>query len=210
MNVLEKIKEIGVVPVIALDDPSLAGDLASALCDGGLPVAEVTFRVDNVVRVMQEMRASRPDILLGAGTVLTTSQVDEAIDAGCEFIVSPGLNEKVVQHCIDRGIAHIPGVATPSEVEKALSFGLNTLKFFPAELNGGLPYIKALCAPYTNVSFMPTGGVKPENLGEYLAFEKIVAAGGTWIAKTDMIKAKKFDEIKKLAHEAKKIVEEVR
>ena len=179
MSIFEKIKEIGVVPVIALDDPSLAGSLANALCDGGLPIAEVTFRMENVVEVMNAMKQTRPEMTLGAGTVLTTKQVDEAIEAGCEFIVSPGLNDEVTKHCIEKGIPHVPGVATPSEVERAMSFGHKTLKFFPAELNGGLPYIKALCAPYRDIEFMPTGGVNPSNLKEYLSFEKIAAAGGT-------------------------------
>lgn len=210
MNIFEKIKEIGVVPVIALDDSSLAGSLAKALCEGGLPIAEVTFRMDNVVEVMNEMKAACPEMLLGAGTVLNKKQVDEAIDANCEFIVSPGLNVEVTKHCIEKGIPHIPGVATPTEVELAMSFGHKTLKFFPAELNGGLAYIKSLCAPYRDVYFLPTGGVNPNNLKDYLSFEKISAAGGTWIAKTDMIKAEKFDEIKALALEAKNIVNEVR
>lgn len=179
MSIIDKIKEIGVVPVIALDDPSLAGDLAKALCNGGLPVAEVTFRADNVVEVMQQMKKARPEMLLGAGTVVTKKQVDDAIDAGCEFIVSPGFNPDVVKHSLEQNIPHVPGVATPSEVEQAMQLGLNHLKFFPAELNGGLAYIKAMCAPYTNVNFMPTGGVSPANLADYLSFNKIFAAGGT-------------------------------
>lgn len=179
MKVLDSIKNVGVVPVIALDDPTLAGDLANSLCNGGLPIAEVTFRMDNVVEVMNAMKDARPEMILGAGTVLSTKQVDEAVRAGCEFIVSPGLNDEVTKHCINKGIPHIPGVATPSEVERAMSFGHKTLKFFPAELNGGLAYIKALCAPYRDVEFMPTGGVNPSNLKEYLSFNKIAAAGGT-------------------------------
>lgn len=210
MSVLDKIKKIGVVPVIALDDPSLAGDLATALCEGGLPVAEVTFRVDNVVEVMKEMKKAQPEILLGAGTVLTTQQVDDAVSAGCEFIVSPGFNPEVVQYCLEKDVPIVPGVATPSEAEQAMALGLEHLKFFPAELNGGLPYIKAMCAPYVNLKFMPTGGVNLANLAEYFSFEKIFAAGGTWIAKTAMIKEKKFDEIKKLAAEAKAVFDEVR
>lgn len=208
--VFEEIKKIGIVPVIAIDDPELAPDLANALCDGGLPIAEVTFRMENVEEVMSEMKKARPDMILGAGTVLSTEQVDRALSCGCQFIVSPGLNEEVTKHCIDRGVAHIPGVVTPSEVEKAMSYGHKVLKFFPAELSGGLAYIKALCAPYRDVYFVPTGGVNPSNLANYLAFDKVAAAGGTWIAKTDMIKAKKFDEILKLSKEAKNIVNEVR
>lgn len=210
MDVIKKIEEIGVVPVIALDEPALAGRLADALCEGGLPVAEVTFRVDNVVEVMNEMKAAQPDMLLGAGTVLTTKQAQDAIDAGCEFIVSPGFNPEVVKYCIKNNVPVVPGVATPTEVEAAMSLGLTNLKFFPAELNGGLPYIKALCAPYTRLRFMPTGGVNPSNVRDYLEFNKIIAVGGTWIAKTDMIKDEKFDEIKKLALEAKQVVNEVR
>lgn len=179
MNIYEEINKIGVVPVIALDDPNYAGDLANALCDGGLPVAEVTFRVDNVAQVMKAMVDARPEILLGAGTVLTKEQVDSAIECGCKFIVSPGLNPEITKYCQEKGIPHVPGIATPSELELALSLGLEYVKFFPAELNGGLPYIKGLCGPYKNVSFMPTGGVNTSNLKEYLAFDRIFAAGGT-------------------------------
>ena len=210
MSLLDEIKKIGVVPVIALDDPTLASGLANALCDGGLPVAEITFRVDNAAEVMKVMKQTRPEILIGAGTVLTTKQVDDALSAGAEFMVSPGFNKDVTKYCAKRNVMHLPGVATPSEVEGAIELGLKTLKFFPAELNGGLAYIKALCAPYMNVSFMPTGGLNPSNLRQYLEFEKIVAVGGTWIAKTNMIKEKKFDEIKALAAQAASIVKEVR
>lgn len=179
MSVFDVVKKIAVVPVISLDNPALAGDLAHALCDGGLPVAEVTFRVDHADEVMVAMKKACPDILIGAGTVLTTKQVDAARSAGAEFIVAPGLNPKIAQYCQEQKIPYIPGVATPTEVEQAMDFGCEYLKFFPAELNGGLPFIKALCAPYTSVKFMPTGGVNPQNLGEYLGYDKIYAAGGT-------------------------------
>lgn len=210
MNIFDKINKIGVVPVVSLDEPNLASKLATALCEGGLPIAEVTFRVNNVIEVMKQIKKTCPDMILGAGTVLTIEQVKRAIDAKCQFIVSPGFNPKVVEYCLNQNIAIIPGVATPTEIELAMSYGLTNLKFFPAELNGGLKYIKALCAPYTNVKFMPTGGINSNNFKEYLEFNKILAVGGTWIAKTDVIKSNNFDLIKKLALETSEVVKEVR
>ncbi|MBQ7582506.1 MAG: bifunctional 4-hydroxy-2-oxoglutarate aldolase/2-dehydro-3-deoxy-phosphogluconate aldolase [Lachnospiraceae bacterium] len=201
-KVLEEIYQIGIVPVIALNDVKDAKPLAKALTDGGLPCAEVTFRTEAAEESIRIMKEHFPDMLVGAGTVLTTEQVDRAIGAGAKFIVSPGLNPEVVKYCVDKQIPICPGTSSPSDVETALSFGLDVVKFFPAEAAGGLAMIKAMSAPYTNVKFMPTGGINANNMNEYLAFPKILACGGSWMVKSDLIKAGDFDRITALTKEA--------
>ena len=201
-EVLEKIQKIGIVPVVVLEDAKDAEDLAKALCEGGLPCAEVTFRTEAAKESIRIMTEKYPEMLVGAGTVLTTEQVDQAIEAGARFIVSPGLNPKVVKHCIEKGVPVTPGVATPTEVEAAMELGLEVVKFFPAEPAGGLSMIKAMSAPYTNMMFMPTGGINAKNVGEYLAFPKILACGGSWMVKGSLVKEGRFDEIVKLTKEA--------
>lgn len=201
-DVLQRISRIGIVPVIRIDDLDDAAPLAKALYEGGLPVAEVTFRTALAKDAMILMKKEVPDMLLGAGTVLTTDQVDAAIEAGAEFIVSPGLNPKVVEYCLSKDIPIVPGTSNPSDIEVALSYGLDTVKFFPAEQLGGIKMIKALAAPYVNVKFMPTGGIKENNICDYLAFDRIVACGGTWMIDQKLIKEKKFDEIRKLTQSA--------
>lgn len=173
--VLEKISRIGIVPVIRIDRPEDAEPLARALCEGGLPAAEVTFRTAHAKKAMQIIHEQFPQMILGAGTVLTKQQVDDAMEAGAQFIVSPGLNPEIVRYCQQKGILILPGTANASDIETALSLGLTTVKFFPAEPLGGLKMIKALAAPYVNVSFMPTGGIKESNVCEYLAYDRIVA-----------------------------------
>lgn len=202
MNVLDEIYGLGIVPVIALDDAKDAEPLAKALCNGGLPCAEVTFRTDAAEESIRIMSQKFPEMLVGAGTVLTTEQVDRAAEAGAKFIVSPGLNPKVVKYCIDRNIPVLPGTSNPSDVEIALELGLEVVKFFPAEAAGGIEMIKAMSAPYTKVRFMPTGGVNAGNLKDYLDFPKIIACGGTWMVKKDLIAAGRFDEIESLTREA--------
>ncbi len=202
MNVIEQIYGIGIVPVIALDDAKDAEPLAKALCKGGLPCAEVTFRTDAAEESIRIMSGKFPDMLVGAGTVLTTEQVDRAVGAGAKFIVSPGLNPNVVKYCVDKKIPIVPGTSNPSDVEAALELGLDVVKFFPAEAAGGIEMIKAMSAPYTKVRFMPTGGVNAGNLKDYLDFPKIIACGGTWMVKKDLISAGKFDEIEALTREA--------
>lgn len=202
MNVIEQIYGIGIVPVIALDDAKDAEPLAKALCEGGLPCAEVTFRTDAAEESIRIMSEKFPDMLVGAGTVLTTGQVDRAVGAGAKFIVSPGLNPNVVKYCVDKKIPIVPGTSNPSDVEAALELGLDVVKFFPAEAAGGIEMIKAMSAPYTKVRFMPTGGVNAGNLKDYLDFPKIIACGGTWMVKKDLISAGKFDEIETLTREA--------
>jgi len=209
-EIFEKIQQIGILPVIALDDVAQAVPLAKALAAGGIPAAEVTFRTaageDAIRRIAQEC----PEILVGAGTVLTTEQVNRAVKAGARFIVSPGTNMKVVYHCQEAGIQPIPGVVTPTEIETAMELGLDVLKFFPAEPSGGLTMIKALAAPYTKVKFIPTGGISAANVGEYLRYPKVLACGGSWMVKKELVNAGRFDEIRTLAAEAAAIVKSVR
>ena len=204
----ERFYKIGVIPVIALDDAKDAAPLGDTLMKGGLPAAEVTFRTAAAVDTIKTLKKEFPDMLVGAGTVLTTEQADRAIDAGAEFIVAPGLNPKVVKHVLDKGYPMSPGIATATEIEAALDLGLTFVKFFPAEANGGLPMIKALAGPYTNVKYMPTGGVSAKNLAEYLAYDKIVCCGGTWMVKKDLVAAGNFAEIEKMSKEAADIVKQ--
>ena len=209
-EVLKKIGEIGIIPVVVLDDAKDAAPLAKALMEGGLPCAEVTFRTAAAEDVIRNMSEAYPDLFVGAGTVLTVEQVNRAVNAGAKFIVSPGLNPEVVKYCIQRGIPVCPGTCTPSEVEQALALGLDTVKFFPAEPAGGLGFIKAIAAPYTTVKFMPTGGISAKNVREYLAYDKILACGGSWMVKKDLVQAGDFDKITELVREAAAIVKEVR
>jgi len=201
-EVLEKIQKIGIVPVVVLDDPKDAAPLAKALCEGGLPCAEVTFRTAAAEESIRIMAKEFPQMLVGAGTVLTTEQVDRAVNAGAKFIVSPGLNPTVVKYCVDKNIPVTPGTSNPSDVEAAISLGLDVVKFFPAEQAGGLNMIKAMSAPYTQMKFMPTGGINAKNLNSYLAFDKILACGGSWMVKKDLITAGEFDKIRELTKEA--------
>jgi 2-dehydro-3-deoxyphosphogluconate aldolase/(4S)-4-hydroxy-2-oxoglutarate aldolase len=191
-----------VVPVVTIDAAADAAGLAGALAAGGLPIAEITFRTDAAADAIRTIRDTRPDVLVGAGTVLDAATVDRALDAGAEFIVAPGLNPQMVQRCLERGVAVVPGVATPTEIEAALALGLRVLKFFPAEASGGPGYLSAMSSPYRGVRFMPTGGINPGNLASYLALPSVVAAGGTWIATADAIRNQRWDEITGLAAEA--------
>ncbi len=200
--IIEEISKIGIVPVIALDDAKDAEPLAKALCDGGLPCAEITFRTAAAEESIRIMAEKFPEMLIGAGTVLTTEQVDRAVDAGAKFIVSPGLNPKIVTYCKSRNIPVVPGCVNPSDIEQAIELGLDVVKFFPAEAAGGLKMIKAMSAPYTSVKFMPTGGINVNNLIDYLNFNKIVACGGSWMVSKDMIEAGQFDKITALTIEA--------
>ena len=201
-EVLEKIQKIGIVPVVVLDDPKDAAPLAKALCEGGLPCAEVTFRTAAAEESIKIMTSQFPDMLVGAGTVLTAEQADRAAAAGARFIVSPGLNPTVVKHCMEKGLPVVPGTATPSDVETAISLALATVKFFPAEQAGGIAMIKAMAAPYTQMKFMPTGGINAKNLNSYLAFDKVLACGGSWMVKKELISSGQFDKIRELTREA--------
>lgn len=209
-TVAEIIQKMGVVPVVVLNDAKDAAPLARALCEGGLPCAEVTFRTDAAEESIRIVTTEFPEILVGAGTVLTTGQVDCAVAAGAKFIVSPGFNPEIVDYCLEKEIPVFPGCITPSEVALAVKRGLKIVKFFPAEQFGGVATIKALAAPYVGLKFMPTGGVNAKNLESYLSCDKIVACGGSWMVKGDLIKAGKFDEIKAMTEEAVKLVAEIR
>ena len=200
--ILEELSKIGIVPVIKIDDAKDAVPLAKALLDGGLPCAEVTFRTAAAKDAIAAMSKAFPEMLVGAGTVLTTEQADAAVAAGAKFIVSPGLNPDVVRHCVERNIPIVPGINNPTGIEQALSLGLTTVKFFPAEPSGGVKMIKAMAAPYGNVTFMPTGGVSAENLSQYLSFPKIIACGGSWMVPSDKIAAGDFAGIERLVREA--------
>lgn len=203
-ELFRRIYDFGIVPVIALDDIKCAGPLALALCKGGLAIAEVTYRTACAHEAIIEMKKTCPDMIVGAGTVLTKEQVDSAIDAGAEFIVSPGLNPAIVSYCLEKHVPILPGCATPSDLEKALELGLSIVKFFPAEANGGIKSIKAMSAPYKDLRFMPTGGINENNLSDYLAFDKIIACGGTWMVPKDLMKAKDFEQIEQLTRTAVK------
>lgn len=202
LDVLKKIEEIGIVPVVKINRAEDAVPLAKALCEGGLPCAEVTFRTAAAADAIRAMTEAFPDMLVGAGTVLTTEQADAAIAAGAKFLVSPGLNPAVVKYCVEKGYPITPGCANPSDIEQALTFGLDVVKFFPAEAAGGLPMIKAMSAPYGSLKFMPTGGIDANNLKSYLDFPKILACGGSWMVKPEMIDAGDFDGIRKLTQQA--------
>ncbi|MDR2419292.1 MAG: bifunctional 4-hydroxy-2-oxoglutarate aldolase/2-dehydro-3-deoxy-phosphogluconate aldolase [Treponema sp.] len=201
-SVLEVLGKIGIVPVIKIDDAAKAIPLAKALIAGGIPCAEVTFRTQAGEEAIRRINKEAPDILLGAGTVLSVEQVDRAMNAGAKFIVSPGFNPKVVSHCIAKEIPVTPGCSNPSDVEQALELGLDVVKFFPAEQAGGLDYIKAIVAPYPTLKFMPTGGINAANIAKYIAYEKILACGGSWMVSADLINAGDFDRITALCREA--------
>ena len=209
-TVLEKIHELSIVPVVVINNAEDAVPLAKALIEGGLPCAEVTFRTAAAEESIRLISQAYPEMLVGAGTVLTTEQVDRAVAAGAKFIVSPGLNPKVVAYCVERNIPITPGCSNPSDVEQALEFGLEVVKFFPAEQAGGLDYIKAIAAPYVDMQFIPTGGINAENVRTYLGYNRIWACGGSWMVKGDMIKAKQFDKIRTLTAEAVQIARECR
>ena len=209
-QISEEIARYGVVPVVVLNNPAEALPVADALLKGGLPVAEVTFRTDAAEEAIRIISKERPAMLVGAGTVLTVDQVDRAVAAGAKFIVCPGFDPEIVDYCISKNIPIFPGCTTASEVAWGVKRGLSVLKFFPAEQCGGGATIKALCAAYVGVKFMPTGGIGPKNLKEYLSCDKIVCCGGSWMVKGDLIKAGKFDEIERLSKEAVALAKEIR
>lgn len=200
--VLKQISDIGIVPVIAIDDAEKAVPLAKALVAGGLPVAEITFRTAAGEAAIRAISREVPEMLVGAGTVLTHDQLDRALDAGARFIVSPGFNPDMVRYGLSKGALMVPGTATPGEMEQAMALGLEVVKFFPAEQNGGVAKLKALAGPYTNLRWMPTGGVNTKNLMDYLGYDRIFACGGTWMVKKDLIEGEKWDEITRICKEA--------
>lgn len=195
-DALERLRQIRLAPVIVIDDPKDAAPLAGALAEGGLPCAEVTFRTAGAAEALRRMVDAQPDMLVGAGTVLTPRQAEEARDAGARFIVSPGFNPVVVDYCLEHDVPVFPGVCTPTEIEMALQKGLKVVKFFPAEPAGGLTYLKAISAPYSMVEFIPTGGINAEKLPAYLSFKNVVACGGSWMAPSEWIRNGDFERIR--------------
>lgn len=182
-EVLKKLHDIGIVPVIAIDDAAKAVPLARALVKGGLPAAEVTFRTDAAEDAIKAIIRDVPEMLVGAGTVTTRDQADRAIAAGVRFIVSPGFSPELVKYVLSKGMNMVPGTATPGEMEQAMELGLDVVKFFPAEQNGGVAKLKAIAAPFQNLKWMPTGGVNTKNLVDYMRFDQILACGGTWMVR---------------------------
>ncbi len=209
-TIAEQFYEYGVVPVVVLEEAKDALPLAKALVEGGLPCTEVTFRTEAAEESIRLMSEKYPEMLVGAGTVLTTKQVDRAAAAGAKFIVSPGFDPEIVDYCLEKKIPVFPGCITPSEVAQAVKRGLEVVKFFPAEQAGGVAMIKAMAAPYTMVKFMPTGGISAKNLKDYLSFGKILCCGGSWMVKGDMIRNGEFDKIRELAKEAVELAASIR
>lgn len=210
MTILEQIGGMGIVPVVSIPESRMALPLAESLLAGGLPCAEITFRTAAAADSLAQIARTYPDLVLGAGTVLTTEQADRAIDAGAKFIVSPGTNPRVVEHCLARGITIFPGVCTPTEIEAALALGVDVLKFFPAEPMGGTGFLKAICAPYRQVWFIPTGGIDTKNLASYLAIPAVVGCGGSWMVKPELMEAGEFGKIESLTREAMALVRQIR
>ena len=210
MDIAEMFQKLGVVPVVVLEDTKDAVPLAKALVEGGLPCAEVTFRTEAAEESIRLMTEQFPEMLVGAGTVLTREQVDAAVAAGAKFIVSPGFDPEIVDYCLEKEIPVFPGCITPSEVAQAVKRGLKVVKFFPAEPAGGVAMIKAMAAPYNQLRFMPTGGIGTQNLKDYLGFDKIICCGGSWMVKADLIKNGEFEKICNLTKEAKELAKSIR
>lgn len=211
MNELEeKFYETRVVPVVVLEDAEDAVPLAQALVEGGLLSAEVTFRTAAAEESIRRMTEAFPQMLVGAGTMLTKEQVDAAAAAGAKFIVSPGFDPEIVDYCLEKKIPVLPGCISPSEVAQAVKRGLTIVKFFPAEQAGGIAMIKAMAAPYVGLKFMPTGGINAGNLTEYLSCDKILCCGGSWMVKGDLVKAGNFGKIRGLSAETRKLVDTIR
>ena len=206
----ERFYDYAVVPVVVLNNADDAVPLADALIKGGLPCAEVTFRTDAAEESIRRICESFPDMLVGAGTVLTTEQVERAHKAGAKFIVSPGFDPEIIDCCISIGLPVLPGCITPSEIAQAVKRGLKVVKFFPAEQSGGVAMIKAMAAPYSMVKFMPTGGISTKNLADYLSCDKILCCGGSWMVKEDLIKSGSFDKITDMTRETTALAKSIR
>jgi 2-dehydro-3-deoxyphosphogluconate aldolase/(4S)-4-hydroxy-2-oxoglutarate aldolase len=202
MNILEKIKELKIIPVATINNENDSLPLGKALIEGGLPIIEVTFRTETAAESIKKLTENFKNLFVGAGTILKIDQVKKALDAGALFIVTPGFNPKVVKYCVEQRIPIIPGVNTPTMVEWALDRGINVVKFFPANLSGGVEMLKALLGPYKEMKFIPTGGINQNNIIEYLKLSNVIGCGGSWIVKKELILLGKFDEIRKLIKEA--------
>jgi 2-dehydro-3-deoxyphosphogluconate aldolase / (4S)-4-hydroxy-2-oxoglutarate aldolase len=209
-TMVERLREIGLVPVIVIDDAEDAVPVAEALMEGGLPCAEVTLRTPAAMEALRRMVRAYPELLVGAGTVLSADQVDESLDAGAKFIVSPGIDPVVVDQSLKREVPVFPGVCTPTEVAVGLARGLRTVKFFPAEPAGGLPFLKAISAPYPMMEFIPTGGINVQNLSSYLGFKKVVACGGSWMVAQDWIREKDFGRVRREVEKAVQTIRDIK
>ncbi|HIF9329581.1 TPA: bifunctional 4-hydroxy-2-oxoglutarate aldolase/2-dehydro-3-deoxy-phosphogluconate aldolase [Photobacterium damselae] len=205
-SIKEQLKALKVIPVIAIDKAEDIIPLGKVLAENGLPAAEITFRSEAAVEAIRLLRETQPDMLIGAGTVLNRDQAIAAKEAGATFIVSPGFNPNTVKACQEIGIDIVPGVNNPSTVEAALEMGLTTLKFFPAEASGGINMVKSLLAPYTDIELMPTGGINPANIKDYLAIPRVLACGGTWMVDKKLIEEGNWEELARLTREAVKLV----
>ncbi|MEM7115001.1 MAG: bifunctional 4-hydroxy-2-oxoglutarate aldolase/2-dehydro-3-deoxy-phosphogluconate aldolase [Chloroflexota bacterium] len=208
--ILNKIGELGIVPVVVIEDAAAAPKLAAALVAGGLPCAEITFRTAAAAAAMKKMATAYPDMLLGAGTVLSMEQAKTAVSSGAKFIVTPGFDPAVVDWCLANEIPITPGIMTPTDINQALAKGLSLLKFFPAEAAGGVKTLKAISSPYVGLKFMPTGGINPQNLADYLRLPSVHACGGSWLVSKQLLAARQFAEITRLAREAMALVQRVR
>lgn len=206
-SILTHLRRLRVIPIITIDDATHAVPLADALAAGGLSSLEITFRTAAAGEALRRIAAERPNLLIGAGTVLTPEQAALAKDAGATFVLSPGLNRRVVAWCQDHDLPIFPGVATPTDIEMAIEQGLRAVKFFPAEPIGGLPYIKAVAAPFPGLEFMPTGGINADNVAKYLAYDRVVACGGSWMAPPPWIAEGAFDRIQQAARQASDAVQ---
>ena len=204
------LRKTGIVPVIKISDAGRAAALAKALCDGGMPAAEVTFRTAAAAESIYRMREAHPEMLVGAGTVLTKQSLDEALAAGAQFIVAPGLNPSIVEAALAKDVPVVPGCMTPTEIELAMSLGLTFVKFFPAEAAGGVKFLKAVSAPYAGIRFMPTGGISMKNAADYLALPYVVCCGASFIASDEQIGGGRFDEITEAARQAKELADSIR
>jgi len=205
-KILEKIGELGIVPVVKIEKAEDALPLGRALINGDLPIAEITFRTSAAEESIKTLTKELPDLLIGAGTVLTIEQVKRAVSAGAQFIVSPGFNPKVVDYCVENNILIIPGLNNPTQIEMALERGIEVVKFFPAEASGGLPLLESMSAPYSGIKFIPTGGINLNNLTSYLSNQKVHACGGSWMVKDNLISSGNFNEITRLTQEAVSIM----
>jgi len=206
MDLVRQLGKLGVIPVVKIDRPAWAQPMAEALLAGGLPCAEITFRTAAAEDSLRQIASAFPEVLLGAGTVLTLDQAQCAVQAGARFVVSPGFDARVVEWCLAEGIAVMPGIATPTEILMAVERGLSILKFFPAEALGGIPLLEAIAAPFPELRFVPTGGISPSNLADYLRLPMVHAVGGSWLVSAKLLKGEQFGEITRLARQAADIV----
>lgn len=206
-TIVQQLEDLGVFPIITIDDPQKSIPLGQALLEGGLRCAEFAFRTKAAADAMRVFAYRYPDMLLGAGTILTVEQAHFAISAGASFIVTPGFNPRVVDYCLEQGVTIFPGVCTPTEIEAALEKGLDVLKFFPAEAIGGLPYLQAICSPFQDIRFIPAGGITNQNLGSYLSFKNVLACGATWMVAPELIAAGEFEIIRHRVEATVKVVQ---